>query len=411
VATPLTADKFIEILKAEGVHVAEYPGWRTRSRDKATGKTFGPVHMTLNHHTGGRDSLRLVAETGRADLPAPLAHTHLAKTGLATMCSAGRANHAGTMGAAAYNSFANEATSHPAPTAASGVIDGNDVAYGIETENLGDGKDVYPRAQYDALVRWNAALCRYYGWSAQSCAGHLETSVEGKPDPHGPVEGYGSRGHFNLTMSQLRADIAERLTHPADWNPNEEDDMPLNAADLEAIRKAVWETDKIASPADAPDHKTNATWQAQSYLKDTNARVRTLQTAEAGQTAAITALAKLVGNDVDTAAVIAAVEKAIADAVVKVDVSVGTPHLLTPPGTRPGGTLPENGHPSCRHPPRQGLRPGPHRQLRPAGRRRPVTTRVRAGLVRPAPRLSHASRPRHRAGVSAPGPASPSASC
>ncbi|HVE28012.1 MAG TPA: peptidoglycan recognition family protein, partial [Sporichthya sp.] len=71
----------------------------------------------------------------------------------------------------------------------------------------------------------------------------------------------------------------------------EEDDMPLNAADLEAIRKAVWETDKIASPADAPDHKTNATWQAQSYLKDTNARVRTLSTAVAGLTATVKTLA------------------------------------------------------------------------------------------------------------------------
>ncbi|MDX3074630.1 N-acetylmuramoyl-L-alanine amidase [Streptomyces sp. MI02-7b] len=321
-AAPLTEDKFIEILKAEGVRVAEYPGWRTRERDQATGKAFGPVHMTLNHHTAGTNSLKAVAETGRPDLPAPLAHTHLAKSGLATMCSAGRANHAGTMALNAYNSFANEKAEHPAPLKSSGTIDGNDVAYGIETENLGDGKDVYPRAQYDALVRWNAALCRHYDWSAESVAGHLETSVEGKPDPRGPVEGYGSRGRFNLTMRQLRADVAERLTHPADWNPNEEDDMPLTAADLEAIRKTVWETDRIAAPADAPDVKTNPTWQAQSYLKDTNTRVRAIQTAEAGQTAAITALARLVGSGVDTDAVVAAVREEIRDAVVKVSVDV-----------------------------------------------------------------------------------------
>jgi uncharacterized membrane protein len=324
VATPLTPDKFIEILRAEGVRVAEYPGWRTRSRDAATGKTFGPVHMTLNHHTGGRDSLRLVAETGRPDLPAPLAHTHLAKTGLATMCSAGRANHAGLMGVNAYTSFTNEETSHPAPLKSSGTIDGNDVAYGIETENLGDGKDTYTRAQYDALVRWNTALCRYYDWSAESCAGHLETSVEGKPDPHGPVEGYGSRGRFNLTMSQLRADVAERLTHPADWNPNEEEDDPMAGITKKDIFDAVWSTDAM-TPAKGAETKDNPTWMPQSILRDIADRVRTLQTTEAAQTAAITALAKLVGNDVDTAAVIAAVEKAIADAVVKVDVSVGTP--------------------------------------------------------------------------------------
>jgi hypothetical protein len=43
------------------------------------------------------------------------------------------------------------------------------------------------------------------------------------------------------------------------------------------IYNAVWSTDKVAAPADAPDIATNKTWQAQSYLKDTNARVRSLE--------------------------------------------------------------------------------------------------------------------------------------
>ncbi|MFF3558676.1 N-acetylmuramoyl-L-alanine amidase [Streptomyces sp. NPDC002574] len=218
-ATPPTPDKLLAILKAEGVKTAEYPGWRTRERDQATGKPFGPIHMILNHHTGGTDSLALVANNGRPDLPAPLAHIHLAKSGLATMCSAGRANHAGLMAVNAYTSFLNEKTSHPTPSKSTGTIDGNDVAIGIETENRGDSKDVYPRAQYDARVRINAAICRHYGWSAESCAGHLETSVEGKPDPKGPVEGYGTRGKFTFSMGQFRMDVAERLKHPASWSP------------------------------------------------------------------------------------------------------------------------------------------------------------------------------------------------
>ncbi|MFJ4990076.1 N-acetylmuramoyl-L-alanine amidase [Streptomyces sp. NPDC088732] len=332
VATPLTPDQLVDVLRAEGVHVAEYPGWRTRQRDGATGKTFGPVHLLLNHHTGGRDSLKLVAETGRPDLPAPLAHTHLAKTGLATLCSAGRANHAGLMGAAAYNSFASEATAHPAPTAASGTVDGNDCAYGIETENLGDGKDVYPRAQYDALVRWNAALCRHYGWSAQSCAGHLETSVEGKPDPKGPVEGYGSRGRFNLTMSQLRADVAERLTHPANWSPEEDTDMPLTDAEIskvaQATAQAVW-AKKLTNPhrpnGDGTPGQTTASALQTSedgHSDAVMAQLKALRAEVAGLTATVTTLAGQLGEDVDTDEVIAAVEKAIAAAVVKVDVSI-----------------------------------------------------------------------------------------
>lgn len=230
-ASPLAASELLTILKAEGVKTSEYPGWRTRSRDKATGKTFGPVHMVLNHHTAGTASRDIVAKNGVTGLPAPLAHIYLAKTGVATMCSAGRANHAGNMAVNAYNSFRDEKAAHPAPSAKTGTIDGNDVSYGIETENLGNGKDVYPRAQYDAWVRINAAFCRHYGWSAESCGGHLETSVEGKVDPRGPVEGYGDRGKFTFSMGQFRTDVAERLKHPASWAPGAERTYTAKAGD------------------------------------------------------------------------------------------------------------------------------------------------------------------------------------
>lgn len=218
-APPFSPSRLIAILKNEGVKISEYPGWRDRERDDETGKTFGPVHLVLNHHTVSRDSLRIVAETGYAGLPGPLAHIHLAKSGLATMCSAGRANHAGLMAKNAYVSFRDEKPTHPAPAKSSGTIDGNDVAYGIEAENLGDNKDMWPRAQYDALVRVNAGFCREYGWKGDSCAGHKETSIEGKVDPRGPVEGYGSRGRFDFTMAQFREDVDERLAHAASWSP------------------------------------------------------------------------------------------------------------------------------------------------------------------------------------------------
>ena len=242
-ATPLTADKFLSILKAEGVKTAEYPGWRTRSRDAATGRAFGPVHMIVNHHTAGSNSLAVVAENGVSGLPAPLAHTHLAKTGVATMCSAGRANHAGTMAKNAYDSFLEEAAEHPAPKASSGTVDGNDCSYGIEVENLGNGTDTYSRAQYDAWVRWDAAICRHYGWSAESCAGHLETSIEGKPDPRGPVEGYGTRSGFAFSMKQFRADVAERLKHAASWSPPTTP-APTIEQRVAALEKTVAAQDK-----------------------------------------------------------------------------------------------------------------------------------------------------------------------
>lgn len=218
-APPLSHDRLIAILKAEGVKISEYPGWRDRERDDETGKPFGPVHMVLNHHTVSRNSRDIVARDGVTGLPGPLAHIHLAKTGVATLCSAGRTNHAGLMARNAYESFLYEEPVHPKPDKASGTVDGNDVAYGIETENLGDNKDPYTRVQYDAWVRINAAICREYKWSAESCGGHKETSIEGKIDPLGPVEGYGTRGQFAFSMGQFRKDVAERLTHAASWSP------------------------------------------------------------------------------------------------------------------------------------------------------------------------------------------------
>lgn len=267
-AAPLSPDRLIAILKREGVRVAEYPGWRTRERDDETGKLFGPVHLILNHHTAGTDSLRLVAETGRPDLPPPLAHIHLAKSGLATLTSAGRANHAGLMAKNAYESFRGEFPGHPRPDKSTGTVDGNDVSYGIETENLGDGTDTYTRAQYDAWVRINAALAREYGWSQHSVALHKETSVDGKIDPRGPVEGYYTRGRFTFSGALFRADVGERLSHGASWTPGQTDPEEDEVTGAE-IFNAVWKTDAL------PVSDTNeTTWTGSQYMTDTRFQLK-----------------------------------------------------------------------------------------------------------------------------------------
>lgn len=204
-ATPLTPQEWLVRLHAEGVTTAEHPGWRDHERDAATGKTFGPVHGILIHHTAATSSLAVVYG-GRPDLPGPLAHAHLAKTGVCTMTSAGRANHAGLAAKNAYDAILAESTVHPKPSKASGTVDGNDSLYGIEIENLGTGRDPYPDVQYQAAVRWATAICRAHGWGADSIAGHKETSVEGKVDP-------------SFDMRLFRAAVDERLEHAASWSP------------------------------------------------------------------------------------------------------------------------------------------------------------------------------------------------
>jgi hypothetical protein len=307
-AAPLTADRLVAALKAEGVRVVEHAGWRTHNRNSAG--PWGGINGVLIHHTAGSNSLGIVY-SGRSDLPGPLAHTHLAKTGVATMVGNGRANHAGKAARNAFDAIVAESSTHPRPSAASGTVDGNAHLYGIEIENLGNGKDPYPAVQYDAAVRWAAAICRAHGWGANSVAGHKETSVEGKIDP-------------SFDMNAFRAKVDERLKHPASWNPSttipEED--PLAGLSKQDIHDAVWRIDDLQAPADAPDLKTNPTWQPQSILRDIQAIVRANKATEAAQTAAIAKLASLIGTSVDTATVVAAVQKAIADAVVKVSIDV-----------------------------------------------------------------------------------------
>jgi GH25 family lysozyme M1 (1,4-beta-N-acetylmuramidase) len=105
------------------------------------------------------------------------------------------------------------------------------------------------------------------------------------------------------------------------WAAGTEED-PMAGITKQDIYDAVWKTDQVAAPADAPDVKTNQTWQPQSFLKDLDARVRAIQAQEAGQTAAITTLAKLVGSGVDTDTVVAAVQQAIKEEVIKVSIDV-----------------------------------------------------------------------------------------
>lgn len=264
--TPLTPEKWLEILRAEGVKVAEFPGWRTNERDQATGKPFGPVYMILNHHTAATASLNVVAK-GRSGLPGPLAHAHLNKRGLVTMVSAGRANHAGLMAKNALQSFVDEDDRHPRPDKSSGTVDGNDVSYGIEVENLGDGEDTYTREQYDAWVRFDAAICRFHRWTEESAGMHSETSVEGKIDPKGPVEGYGTRGRFTFSGNQFRQDVAERLRHPASWNPGQTEAPVTDAERKNPTYSAVVEADAIPAPRNHPDTAANPFWTMESYLR------------------------------------------------------------------------------------------------------------------------------------------------
>lgn len=192
--TPMTAAERIAAYKYEGLTVHEHDGWRTHNRDTATGKTFGPVVGVLIHHTAGHNDKEL-CYNGRSDLPGPLCHNWLGKTAGLWMIGHGRTNHAGLVDGDVVAALIAERA--PLPTDDHADTDGNDVLYGLEIENLGDGKDPYPVDQYRDAVLWAAAHCRHHGWTEKSVAGHKEVQP-GKIDP-------------SFDMDVFRADVRKQL--------------------------------------------------------------------------------------------------------------------------------------------------------------------------------------------------------
>lgn len=205
-ADPMTAAQLQRALLGEKLTVRVTKGWETHERDDETGKAFGPVHGVMIHHTASHNSFKTIWG-GRADLPGPLAHAYIDKAGVIWLCSAGRANHAGLGDLDVFNAVKAEsyATKPPAPNQQN--CDGNDAFYGFECENLGTGKDPWPTAQYRAMVKASAAVCRFYNWTHKSVIGHLEWTNQ-KIDPRG------------FQMPAFRLDVGSALAmQPGAWPP------------------------------------------------------------------------------------------------------------------------------------------------------------------------------------------------
>ncbi|MBD0707427.1 MULTISPECIES: N-acetylmuramoyl-L-alanine amidase [unclassified Streptomyces] len=194
-SVPITASRFLEVLRAEGLTVVQVGDWSTHNRNQKG--PWGPVHGVMIHHTvtrGTTNTVRICRE-GYEALPGPLCHGVIAKDGTVHLVGYGRANHAGLGDADVLRAVIAEQGLPPDNTA---TTDGNRYFYGFECENLGDGEDPWPKVQLDAIAKAAAALCRAHGWSHRSVIGHLEWQP-GKVDPKG------------FTMGSLRSAVAEYL--------------------------------------------------------------------------------------------------------------------------------------------------------------------------------------------------------
>ena len=163
-------------------------------------------------------------------------------------------------------------------------------------------------------IRWGIPLKRLsvaqVKAGARGICGHVDVSNAFRQTDHtDPGSGF-PWAHF--------MDLVTRGT------VQEED--PMAGMTKQDIFDAVWKTDQIAGPADAADHKTNATWQPQSLLKDIQVRVRSLTTTVAVQNATIQQLVTALAardNAVDVDALVSRIESAIEGITVRLDVPDG----------------------------------------------------------------------------------------
>lgn len=252
-AAPLSPDRLLHILRAEGIDVVEVGSWRTHNRNHVG--PWGPIHGDMQHHTVSSGEVASVelCRRGYTGLPGPLCHGVIGKSGKLYLVSAGRANHAGGGDPDTLQAVINEdyAASPPKPNVGNANgIDGNRHFYGWECVNLGDGKDPWPPAQVETMVRASAAIDREYGWSEKSSIAHREWSAD-KSDPFGPGM---------PSMPEFRRRVGERLAHTPSWNPPTSPTQPPGETPMTAPFRTYLDRSSAGSLPLLPDVSAALYW-------------------------------------------------------------------------------------------------------------------------------------------------------
>lgn len=182
-------DWLVSRLDDAGVSTRAQQGWLGRGRPRA----FRPTGV-LMHHTGFRatgsdpaPALETVLN-GRSDLPGPLCHVLIDRSGVCHVLASGRTNHAGVAVA-----------SGPMPAG-----DGNTAYVGIEI-------DYAPQEPYRqrptadqgvAAVSAAAAIVSKLGHGADYVRYHSETSTAGKWDPGNTIDAAEFRGRVEAELAR-----------------------------------------------------------------------------------------------------------------------------------------------------------------------------------------------------------------
>lgn len=175
----------VDLLRAFGVEVKEFTGWRNRGHGD-----FYQIWGAMAHHTGSNHTPPSLIAYGHSALWGLLSQIHLDRHGVATITGAGIAYHAGV-------------GSYP------GIQTNNANAVTIGIEANSDGVSPWPPVMLDKYYRICAAICWYLGHSSLRTIGHKEWGqIQGKWDPGG------------INMPTFRANVQKYIDNPPFIYPN-----------------------------------------------------------------------------------------------------------------------------------------------------------------------------------------------
>lgn len=168
------------VLRAAGLIVHEWSGWRTHGSD-----SWGPVRGIICHGTGGRltstdaGEINVIAVTGSATAPeVPIAQLYQSRSGEWTVIASGKATGV--------------------KTGTAGPLKGYSDGSVLQIEAQHNGSEPWTEVQYRSYVRGVAALVRYLKIPVSMVVGHYEHQPTEKTDPW-------------FDMNRFRADVTEVL--------------------------------------------------------------------------------------------------------------------------------------------------------------------------------------------------------
>ncbi|MFG1847766.1 peptidoglycan recognition protein family protein [Micromonospora carbonacea] len=254
-----------DVLRAAGLTVHEYDGWKTRGSD-----SWGPIVGITCHATAGSATstdageLRVLV-TGSTSAPPPIAQLYLSRSGEWWVVASGRCNHNLTGWAGPNEGY------------------GNSRLLGIEAQN-DNRSQPWPQVQYDSYVRGVAALVRHLGISPSRVAGHKEHQPY--PAPPGQTS---TKSDPTFDMGQFRARVTALLA-------GEEDDVkPSDQLKIAGWGASTWPQDKGLADGQV---SAETAWGG-AYLHARLGQERTAQLVTM-----VDALARLVGGQ-DAGAIVA----------------------------------------------------------------------------------------------------------